>query len=413
MRSKSLKAHLVLPMDGPPLDGGVVTVAGERIVAVGSRPPAGATVEDLGDVALLPGLINTHTHLEFSDLAQPLGAQGMRFVEWIRRVIGRRAAADRPQETAVAQGLRESLAAGVTTICDITTADATVYAPRLEGPDVIALLEVIGFSRARRASALAAVDERLRTSQTAAGERPNVLAVGLSPHAPYTVNRELVGDLARLAQQNDLPVAMHLAESREELELLFSCSGAFHELLVERSMWEREALEPGSRPLDYLLQLAPARRLLVIHGTHLAPEEVQWLVRRRRRASLVYCPRTHSYFNRRPYRLPDFLRDGVRVVLGTDSRASSPDLSVLSEARHAARQHPNVDGMQLLQMATIHAAEALGIDESVGSITPGKRADITAIPLEAGKNEPPADAILRTGVPSVRTWYRGRPTGFP
>jgi aminodeoxyfutalosine deaminase len=407
----SLKARVVLSMDRPPIDGGFVTISGDRIVEVGSRAPAGARLEDLGDVALLPGLINAHTHLEFSDLERPLGSPGINFVEWIRLVIARRSTDAARQAAAVAQGLQESLTAGVTTVCDITTGDASVYAHEPPGPDVVALLEVIGFSQARTSSALAAAEERLRTSQAAARAAPHVLAVGLSPHAPYTVNLKLLLRLVHLARKRDLPVAMHLAESHEELELLLSRSGPFRELLEERSMWDDDALTRRGKPSDYLVHLAHAPKWLVVHGTHLVEKELHWLAQSQSRGSLVYCPRTHTYFHGKGYPLWKRLSAGIRVVFGTDSRASNPDLSVLNEARHAAGEHTNVAPNQFLEMATIHAAAALGLAESIGSISPGKLANLTAVPLEPRPGTPSAETILEGTDPPRATWYRGRLTG--
>jgi cytosine/adenosine deaminase-related metal-dependent hydrolase len=395
-------------MDRPPVEGGFVTISGDRIVDAGLRPHGGARIDDLGDVALLPGLINAHTHLEFSDLAQPLGRPGMNFVEWIRLVIARRSTDATHQAAAVAKGMRECLAAGVTTVCDITTADASVYADLPPGPDVVAFLEVIGFSQARAVSALAAAEDRLRTSQAVVLSAPHVVKIGLSPHAPYTVNLRLLLRLVHLARKNDVPLAMHIAESPDELELLLSRSGPFRDLLEERSMWDEDSLTARGKPFDYLLHLALAPRWLVIHGLHLAEKEVQWLVQCHSRGSLVFCPRTHAYFNGNRYPLENRLRAGIRVVLGTDSRASTPDLSVLNEARHAAAEHPKVAPYRFLEMATLNAAEALGLSESVGSITPGKLANLTAIPLDPRHTAPPAEAIVETTAPPQATWYRGR-----
>jgi cytosine/adenosine deaminase-related metal-dependent hydrolase len=213
-----------------------------------------------------------------------------------------------------------------------------------------------------------------------------------------------------MAARDCLPVAMHVAESRDELELLDAGSGPFRDLLEERSMWDDQAVSRGTRPLAYLHELAAAPRSLVIHGAHLAMDELDFIAARREQMTLVYCPRTHAYFNRDRYPLAAALDAGVRVVLGTDSRASSPDLSVLAEVRHAARAHPQVGSSQLLQMATQGAAEALGIAEDVGSITPGKWADLTAVPIDTGKYESPTDAIVFGNGEPIATWYRGTPS---
>jgi cytosine/adenosine deaminase-related metal-dependent hydrolase len=428
----SLKARVVAPIDRPPIAGGIVTFSRGRIVDVAASAPAGAAPLDLGDVALLPGLVNAHTHLEFSDLEAPLGKPSMRLVDWIRLVIARRSELKGECRRVVADGLRESLHHGVTTVCDITTADVSVYADAPCGPDVVALLEVIGFSRARAASALAATEERLlckpaapRRDSTSRPDAPrrdsedatyrrqllrrgaSELRIGLSPHAPYTVSPLLLEGLVRVAKRDRLLVAMHLAESPDELELLDGGSGPFRDLLQERGMWDAEAIGRRAHPVEYLKLLAVAPRALVIHGTYLDGQELQWLADHRDRVALVYCPRTHSYFNQENYPLAAALKAGTRVALGTDSRASTPDLSLLSEARHAARRHTDIDPDQLLRMATLDAAEALGIADDAGSITPGKLANLTAVPIDSREDAIAAEAILASDAPPVMTWYRG------
>jgi cytosine/adenosine deaminase-related metal-dependent hydrolase len=237
------------------------------------------------------------------------------------------------------------------------------------------------------------------------------IRLGLSPHAPYTVSPELLKSLIGLARKHDLPVAMHIAESADELELLANGSGLFRQLLDERSMWDANAIPRDSTPFDYLQLLATAPRALVIHGNYLERDEHEFLATHSDRMSLVYCPRTHSYFNHPPYPLTAALAAGVRVALGTDSRASNPDLSVLAEMRHVARLHANLRPDVILRMATISGAEALERERNCGSITAGKLANLVAIPvtptadLDSGEllNE-----ILSTTTGPSAVWLRGQ-----
>jgi len=260
------------------------------------------------------------------------------------------------------------------------------------------LIEVIGFSKARAASAFAAVSERLATARSLLLNPSSSLlapraSLGLSPHAPYTVSPDLLRKLIELAAAHGLPVAMHLAESIDELEFLADGSGPLRELLEERSMWDAQAIPRGSRPLDYLKMLADAPRALVIHGNYLGSEEHALLAEHSDRMSLVYCPRTHDYFRHERYPLTELLAAGVRVALGTDSRASNPDLSVLGEIRHVARTHPSVAPSTVLRLGTLAGAEALGRADTLGSITPGKRAHMVAVSLPADANGNPEDLL--------------------
>jgi cytosine/adenosine deaminase-related metal-dependent hydrolase len=394
---KNLRARRLFPVDRPPILDGVVTIEGERIVAVGPAAEANGPIKDLGDVALLPGFVNAHTHLEFSHLRAPLGRAGMPLIDWLPLAIGERNSHSNSVEASLALGMQECLLSGTCTIGEITTADAAAYPDDAEIP-IVSLLEVIGFSRARANSAFAAIAERLADAQKAHSR------VGLSPHAPYTVSPELVGKLIQLAVEHRLPVAMHLAESAEELELVSAGTGPFRDLLEARSMWDPQAIPVGSRPLNYLRMLAGAPRTLVIHGNFLADDEHEFLAGHADRMSLVYCPRTHGYFQHPPYPLAKLLAIGVRVALGTDSRASNPDLGVLGELRHVARTHADVPADAILKMATLDAAQALGFDDECGSVTPGKLANLVALPM-SGKSL--ADLLAGQTQPA-KVWLRGR-----
>ncbi len=391
----------MFPVDRLPIVGGVVTIEGDRIVDVG-KPAANATVTDLGSVALLPGLVNAHTHLEFSHLRKPLGRAGMLLVDWIRLVIAERGRGEVVTVDAVAKGLRESMAHGVTTIGDIAT---TVAGAGTTEPDCVSFFEVIGFSRARAESATAALIEKLDDRRNA-GRR-----IGISPHAPYTVSPDLLRKLVAESRMRNFPVAMHLAESRDELELLASRTGPFQELLDERSMWDASVISPGTRPLIYLQELAKAPRSLVVHGNYLDNDELTFIAENREHVSLVYCPRTHAYFQHAPYPLEEMLARGVQVALGTDSRASNPDLSLLAEMRFVARTHPAISPHDVLRMGTLAGAEALGLSNEAGSLSPGKLANIIAVPLTDSASDSPdslLSSLLASDSPAIRIWYRGR-----
>jgi cytosine/adenosine deaminase-related metal-dependent hydrolase len=186
---------------------------------------------------------------------------------------------------------------------------------------------------------------------------------------------------------------MHLAESREELELLATHGGRMVEVLQSLGAWHPEAIPVGLRPRDYLQWLATAHRSLVIHGNYLATEEIQFLGGHRERMSVIYCPRTHAYFGHEPYPLERMLAAGVRVAVGTDSRASNPDLRLMEELRQIARRHPSVSPDVIWRMGTLSGAEALGIAHEFGSITPAKRARLAIVTLPPNAWNP-LEAVL-------------------
>ncbi len=402
MNAFTLRARWVLPIDAPPIAGGYVSIADGRIAAVGSASEVNRPVEDLGNVVLMPGLVNAHTHLEFSELTHPLGAAGINLPEWIRLVIADRKRCDRDAGAAIAAGLNESLAGGATTIGEIATSAARLYAAGEPRATTVLFQEGIGFSAGRVDSVFADLQRRLDEAPSPAG---------LSPHAPYTVHPRLLARIVDLARSRGAPVAMHLAESREELEFLATGGGQFRALLEERSMWDPNAIAASTRPLDYLSVLAGAPRSLVIHGNYLAPDEIEFIARRRERMSVVFCPRTHAYFGHEPYPLAALRAAEVCVALGTDSRASNPDLSMLNELRSVAGSRPDIAPDDAVRMATINAAKSLGLADKVGSIAVGKRADLVAI-ADGSSSSDAYQALLGSATQPQRVWLGGEEISF-
>jgi cytosine/adenosine deaminase-related metal-dependent hydrolase len=375
----AVRARWTLPVDRPALEGGVVTIANGRIAAVGENVSGRPTV-DLGDVALLPRLINAHTHLEFSLLRQPLGRPGIGFADWIRHVIDfRRQFGIGDQSQAQLAGLAESRAAGVAALGEIATA---AWPPAVPAPlselHVVVFRELLGLAAERVEPVMQLAGEHLAAG---ASESQSQYVAGLSPHAPYTVHPETLQRACALSAGQRVPVAMHLAETREELELLAKHTGPLVPLLESLGAWHPGDLPRGRRPLDYLRELAAAHRALVIHGNYLARDEIEFLAARRGSMSIVFCPRTHAFFGHEPYPLAEMLAAGVRVAVGTDSRASNPDLDLWQELRHVAQHHPQVAPCEILRMGTLAGAEALGLEAELGSITVGKRALLAVVPL--------------------------------
>ncbi|MEN6450632.1 MAG: amidohydrolase family protein [Thermoguttaceae bacterium] len=410
MTPTTLHARYVFPAVGEPIRDGVVTIDGGRIAAVGRRGDASslqrgrASLRDLGNVAILPGLVNAHTHLEFSDIETPLGHPGISLPDWIRLAMARRKAEEIP--TAIAAGLRESVRSGVTTLGDIVQPGQIAAASPI---DVTAFLELIAPTVERIPAAL----ERARSHVKPPLNGP--VRPGLSPHAPYSVRLDLVDAVAQLSAAEKIPVAMHLAESPEELQWLRDGTGPFRTLLEE--LGAEEAAVGGLRPMDYLQRLAAAYRALVIHGNYLADDEIALLAANAERMAVVYCPRCRDWFAprgtgcqpapRHVYPLAKMLSAGVTVALGTDGRGSTPDLSILGEMRFAARRHPEVGRGDILRMGTVLGAKALGVEQEAGSLTPGKRADLAIVALPDRDASDPYALLFDSDEPVVACYCRG------
>jgi cytosine/adenosine deaminase-related metal-dependent hydrolase len=411
----AFRARYVFPVVSPPIRDGIVAIDHDRIVAVGefSSPALRELLpaaRDLGDVAILPGLINSHTHLEFSNLRQPLGKVGMAFADWIRLVVNSRQARLAGSDgDPIAFGVSESVECGVTALGEIASSP---WQRELSLPlEVTEFCEVICFRRDRD-------HQRYRTAVkavTCASDEtaPSVhwtdtLRPGISPHTPYTVRPELIQQCVKYSAERSIPLAIHLAETREELQLLKHSTGPMVDLMQEFDQWDPDEIPRNTRPLNYLKTLAQAHRALVIHGNYLDDDEIDFLAAHVDRMSAIYCPRTHAFFHHEPYPLTKMLAAGVNVALGTDSRASNPDLSILSEMRFAAAQHLAVPPTTLLRMITVYGARALGRDSETGTLTPGKLADLAIVALPSHSGADPYEQLLDSGCHVLATIFRGR-----
>jgi aminodeoxyfutalosine deaminase len=376
--------------------GGVVSVSGRRILAIepyGYRRPD----LDLGNVAVLPGLVNAHTHLDLNSLGGEVPPP-TNFTDWLRAVIQQRRTISAGQEFRnIYTGLRRSSEFGTTLLGDISTygmsPPVVATDKRLRG---VVFDEVLGLSRTR------AHESWARSSQLVRGrERQETYRPGLSPHAPYSVRASLFRAVAHLCQRLGVPLAIHLAETPDELELLEHQRGPFVPFLSELGVWDAQGLVKG---VEEVLQLnAQVANVLFIHGNYLNPQ-----LTFPRGASVIYCPRTHAAFGHAPHPFRELLAKGVRVALGTDSLASNPDLDVLGEARFLHRQYPDVPGTTLLRMATLSGAEALGWQDETGSLTPGKSADLVVLPLAAEKSLDPHELIFSSSARVLAVLFRGQ-----
>jgi cytosine/adenosine deaminase-related metal-dependent hydrolase len=397
----SYRARWVVPVVGPPVANGILVVHGERIAGI-HRLPRADTV-DLGDVAILPGLVNCHTHLEFSRLAQPLTPMTP-FTDWIRRVVlNRQAHSEAGAGDAIRLGLRESLESGVMLLGEIATSDGT-WDDYQAGPDCVVFQELRGLIPE---AALPQAERQLHAlCQWTTENRESSISPGVSPHAPYSVHPELFRRAIHFAQAANLPVAMHLAETESERELLAHGAGEFRRLLEDFGIWDPTLF--GNRSWNEFLEpLSDLAHPLVIHGNYFDDDALRFLAQHPH-LTLVYCPRTHAGFGHPPHPWRTLLQLGGSVALGTDSRASNPDLSLWGELQFLAERFPEISQLELLRLATINGARALGRARDHGSLETGKLANFIAIG-PAPDDVPRLHQELITGATEVRAvFYRGR-----
>jgi cytosine/adenosine deaminase-related metal-dependent hydrolase len=392
----TIQARWLFPVDGPPLEGGTLTAAAGRIVALepfGQRRPD----VDLGDVAVLPGLVNAHTHLDLSGLPQIVPPPAD-FTQWLRQVVAyRRTSVPAEWDAAIRAGVDECLRSGTTLVGDIAVGGRSAAILAASPLRAVVFHELIGLSKARARQAWKETRTWLQAQQATPQYRP-----GLSPHAPYSVRRSLF----RLAARQGVPVAIHLAETPLEEELLTTQSGPLRGFLQDLGAWDASGLVESLAWIVQVQQLA--QPVLYVHGNYLRTLLRSVANRHGANRSVVYCPRTHAYFGHPPHPFVELLRMGVNVALGTDSRASNPDLSILDEMRFIRHQYPSVPGADLLRMGTLAGAQALGWEQETGSLTVGKAADWVTVPLEMTRGADPYQLLFASRHPVREVWIQGK-----
>ncbi len=379
-----LTAKWIFPVSREPIHRGWVRLHGGEIVEIGSgAAPSGA--KDLGDVALLPGLVNAHTHLEFSDRRQPIGRPGMALHDWIGKVIAaRRGTTVASKRLAIAQGVRESLAAGVRLIGEIVTPPSH-YPIDSNLPSMVRFAEVLGLSPERGGERLEAAIRYNESDERA----------GWSPHAPYSTSLDLVDSCLLNAKASGRPLAMHVAESVAERELLAAGTGPLAETLRSLGVWQEQLFPWGDDPFGMLIdRLSEAPLAVLIHGNDLRPSEIDRLGQCPT-VSVVFCPRTHAFFGFDKHPLDRMLSAGVRVALGTDSRASNPDLNLWREVQFLLRNRSDLAPQDVLRMATMNGADALGYHR-LGRIEVGCDGGLGQVATTGSKIEEVYEDFLRS-----------------
>jgi cytosine/adenosine deaminase-related metal-dependent hydrolase len=381
------------------VENGAVAVEDGLLVAVGTldevvrQVGSDAELRDLGRVALIPGLVNSHTHLELSWLArQP--PPGDDYLAWLRGLLEMREAED-PVTAAEAatQALHTMIERGTVAVGDVANRSWIVPILARSGLHGIAFHELLGFKSADAEGLLekaAALLERLAKDEDLRDSHKRI-RVALAPHAPHTSSAPLLRGLAGSAAASGNPLSIHVAESEAETELLLAGSGPLVELYKERGFWDPSWEPPRLSPVEYLDRLGVlSSRTLAVHCVQLRPQDRSRL--QARGVTVITCPRSNRRLGVGKCPVFDLLREGIPVALGTDSLASAPDVDLFGEMEALRLEHPSLPPAAILRMATLNGATALGISDRLGSIEPGKLAELIAIPLESEAISP-LDAV--------------------
>jgi aminodeoxyfutalosine deaminase len=380
------RCRTLVTMDGDPIDHGAFIVEGNRFGAVGPardvlRTHTGS-IKDLGDVIVLPGLINAHCHLDYTLMRGALLSPGS-FPQWVQRINAlKRSFSDEDYLRATMMGLEELRRFGVTSVLDII-ATPQIF-PRLPPPRIRTwfFLELIDVRPHPW------VDEHAFGSWLFfTEEKPALAGFGLSPHAPYTASPGLYQAALECSRAFGMPVTTHVAESKEEYQMFADGRGELFDFLAKIG---RHTEDCGKRsPLRHLLedQLVGSDSILV-HLNELDPTDLELLSAPQWRGlSIVHCPKSHRFLHHRRFPLEALRKLSLNICLGTDSLASNDSLSLFSEMRAAKRIYPDLHPKTLLHMSTLNPARALKQDHCLGKIGSGYLADAIAIPSDKGAAE--------------------------
>jgi 5-methylthioadenosine/S-adenosylhomocysteine deaminase len=392
-----LTARYVLPIATPHIEHGAVLVRDDKIIEIGDIEHLRALhpdepVKDFGLSALMPGFIDCHTHLEYSAMRGLV--DDLPYSSWKLQLLQKERLFDTQDwDDSALLGALESLQSGITTVADVTETGASLRAAQLAGLRGIIYREVATMEKPRVAGVMAAASADIGAWRESSDS--SRLTIGIAPHAPYSCHPQLFRSVADYAADGT-PVSLHLAGSREEYQ--FVKYGSSMLATDVRDTFDADAplwLPTGVSPVRYVLQwgILDAPNVIAVHCTQIDDEDIEILAHHD--IAVAHCPRCNAKLGMGLTPVPKLLQRGVRVGLGTDSPAASNAMDVFEEMRIGLLVQRAVLGerhfmiaRQFVKMATLDAARALGIDDAVGSLEPGKQADIIAVDLSKSHQIP-------------------------
>jgi len=385
-----LSADWVLPVEGDPIEQGAIAIEDGRITAVGTAAELGEG-ERFPEAAIIPGFVNAHTHLEYAVYAG--FGDGLSFGPWIVMHMERKARLERADmETIARLGAAECLRSGISTVGDLAFSGASAHACAAVGLRAIVYLEVFG---REDAEAMRQFDEKRAYVDSALSDR---VRVGVSPHAPYTCS----DDVYRACLTLELPLATHLNESQDELDWLLRGEGPWQPLAH---------LLPPPEGQTGIRRLAAAGLLndsvVAAHCVKVDQQEIELLSHHG--VAVTHCPRSNALLGCGIAPLRALRAAGLRVGIGTDGVSSVPShdffeelRAVISLARARDERADALSASEALELATLGGARALGLENEIGSLVPGKRADVAVVSLAGSAYLPwedPAGAVVYGGAP--------------
>ena len=361
-----IKFRALLTICGDLIENGEMVIDEGNIVEIGTTQSGNADT-DLSDCLLMPGFVNTHSHLSLTALNKKLSPSDS-FVGWVRELIPLNADLDEKSRIrGICEGAEEMRRSGVTALGDYVAKPELLPVIGGLGFRSVLFLEVIEFKSEKVQALYKKLEELLKFACTS-----SLYQLGLAPHASYSVSPRLFQSLSQLAQQYHCPLSSHVAETQEESGFLMGGDNSLERLLKERSAWDFKWQSPYKTPIQYLSSLGVLDRLIAVHCNFIS-EDLD--IMDKKKVNAVFCPQSTDWFGRTQFMPVRALLDrGVTVALGTDSLASNNSLNFLDELRMADKLLPDVSRKEIITMATRGGAEALGL--KCGVLAPGKKADL-------------------------------------
>ncbi len=381
------------------IDQGAVFVHEGIIEAVGTNETItkrfhGHDVIQLHDAVLMPGLVNAHTHLEL-----PPGLHGIRsrtFPDWVLGLIeAKRHLSQRDYRTAAAENISAAIKSGTTTVGEICTHGVSPALLKRYGLRSVVFYEIIGMGNDKQV-------DLPPSTRSALGE------AGLSPHSPYTVSEQVLRLISRFSRERRIKLSMHVAESRDELRLLHRKKSGL-EKIYQFAKWDLSRAPQGSSAVEYLHHIGfLSPRLLAVHCVQLADGDFKLM--KKSGTAVAHCPRSNKELGVGRMPLKKMLNAGIPVGLGTDSLASVPSLSLWDEMRYALRIHrrDGITAKDIFRLATMGGAHVLGLNREIGTIEPGKKADIIAVPLPSKNTGDLYSDLLRETNSCIMSMVNGK-----
>jgi cytosine/adenosine deaminase-related metal-dependent hydrolase len=395
------EADWICPVSSAPIRDGAIAVENGRIVAVGPRESVeGSGREKFSGCAIVPGFVNTHTHLELTLFHGLL--DNLDFGDWIAKLVRiKYGSLTREALQASARlGALEMIQAGVTAVGEVMDVGGTGWeAMREFGLQGIAYQEVFGPADAAAPEALAGLKAKVQEFRK---HESSTQRIGVSPHAPYSVSKALYEGVRDYAGSEGLRLTAHIAESHEETLFVREGAGHFAEAHKKR---EISVTPRRMSPIAYLDSVGLLRpEMLLVHAIETEPGDFQRIIDSG--AFVAHCPRSNLKLGHALAPVALMRAMGIPVSLGTDSTASNESIDMFEEMRLAALEQ-GLQAVDVFRMATIEGARALGMESELGSLDVGKRADFAVVevagdPIERMVSSATRDSVKGTFIGGVR-----------